>query len=764
MFERLVSSWSRPAVPRATQPAAAFSAARGGRVRRLRQVALTTKVAAARVAPLGTAAVWCGLLAAAAGADPAPVDSSRSRAADGRPVYRTPPIVVRAARAADAATQPGRYTLEPERLARQIASFEDVVRGVHALPGVGTASDLHGDFSVRGSGAHANSIWIDGIEVFFPYHLLGFNSVFNPGLVESAEFWSGGVPAEFGDATGGVLAVRSRGLLPARERGAVGLSYLSAQGRAAAGGATWGGAASLRRSYHDKLIDLLGGAGGHEIPAFHDVFLRGHWQPSPRFTLAAGVLHAGDGLTLLSPELRASDFNFIAADAESRERAFRDFASVHDRLTIHNRMTLVSLYARGVIGARTYVETTLGWVPQRFELGLRGDNDERVDIRAQVASLRQDVTLRRSNHRLRAGWLAYRDDTVRRVSAWIGILDLRESNASLNLHDIQERYEIDAARRRDYQAVYAQDEWTPWQRLTLGGGLRVEHDGLGREVLWSPRLSLEQRLGKASTLRATWNRVHGLRDKPMEVLPTATGAPAGAERSHETTLGLTTAPGRGVTAGASAWLKHGSRLVYASAPAVFANGGVSQGRGAELWVRLEPRDAPVHGGISLAWSRTRQRDPLAWRRRPDYTARDLDGFWRAEFEAPYWYRPVEDQPLRLGLDAQARWRAWDLGLRLQLASGRPYTPVEAVAVDPLNTRYGIAGAKGSARYPLYRRLDVRVQRRFEGAGLRWNVYADILNVTAADNVYQVRYNPAYTSRYVVHMLPTLPTLGVEARF
>jgi len=698
-------------------------------------------------------------------AAPAEPDSTTARAPDGRPVYTASPIVVRSTRPAAPLAQPGRYTLDQEKLGRQIASFEDVVRGVHALPGVGTASDLHGDFSVRGSGAHANSIWIDGIEVFFPYHLLGFNSILNPGLVESAEFWSGGVPAEFGDATGGVLSVRSRGLLPAREHGAVGLSYLSAQGRASGGGARLGAALSLRRSYHDKLIELMGTTGGHEIPAFHDLFARGHWQPSPRHTLAVGILHAGDGLTLLSPELRASDFDFIAADAESRDNAFRQFASAHDRLTLANRMTLISLYGRTVLGTRSYLETTFGWVPQRFELGLRGDNDESVDIRAEVASVRQDLTVRTSRHRARMGWLGYRDDTVRRVSAWVGILDLRDSNASLNLHDIQERYEIDAARRRDLIAAYVQEDWQATSRLTLGAGVRFEHDGLARETLWSPRASVEQRVGARSTVRGTWGIVHGLRDKPMEVLTAADGGVVGAERSHEATLGITTALARDAMVGLTGYVKHGSELVYASAPALYANGGVSRSRGLELWARVGGGERRMSGEMSLAWSRLRQYDPVAWRRLPDYSARDLEHFWRAVPEPSYWYRPAEDQPLRLGVAVQTRLRSWNLGMRLQVASGRAYTPVEAVAVDPVNTRYGIVGPRGSARYPLYRRLDVRVQRQFGGTtGLRWNVYADVLNVTSEDNVYQVRYNPGYTSRYVVHMLPTLPTLGVEARF
>ena len=678
---------------------------------------------------------------------------------------QTPPVVVHGERnpRRPTAAQPGRYGLDTDRLARQIANFEDVVRGVQALPGVSAASDLQGEFFVRGSNAAANSIWLDGVEIFFPYHLLGFNSIFNPGLIESAEFWSGGAPAEYGDATGGTLAIHSRGLLPAREHGAAGLSYLSAQARAAGSNARLGGALSVRRSYHDKLLQLLNQPAGREIPAFYDLFARGHWQMSRRNVVAIGVLRAGDDIDLAQPELRASDFDFIAADPASRDSAFREFAA-RDRLEISNRLIHTTAYWRALLSDNAYLETIVGFVPQTFRFALRGDSRETVAIRSQTTSLRQDLAWRTARHRTGLGWLVYRDDTVRQVSAWVGILGLRDSNASINLHDLKERYDFDTARRRDFSAGYAQHEWNIASRATLGTGLRFEHDGLTAETLWSPRTSVEVRPGQHWTLRGTWGIVHGLRDKPMEVLPTADGRAVGAEQSVETTLGAVGVLSRAWTTGVSAYLKRSSRLVYQSAPAVYANGGIARARGVELWARFEPRNRPLQFGFNCTWSETRELDPLAWRRQPNYRAENANDFWKAAYETPYWYRPMQDEPLRCSVDAACRIRSWDVGLRLQLASGRPYTPVRAVATDPLNIKYGISGDLGSARYPLYRRLDARISRHFATTHVHWSLYADVLNVTAAENVFQIRYNPAYTSRYVIRMLPTLPTLGLEARF
>jgi hypothetical protein len=66
--------------------------------------------------------------------------------------------------------------------------------------------------------------------------------------------------------------------------------------------------------------------------------------------------------------------------------------------------------------------------------------------------------------------------------------------------------------------------------------------------------------------------------------------------------------------------------------------------------------------------------------------------------------------------------------------------------------------------PLYRRLDLRLLRHFSSARVDWRLYAEVLNVTAAHNVYMQRWNRDYTGQYSVGMLPLLPTLGVEASF
>ena len=662
---------------------------------------------------------------------------------------------------------PGRYALGPADVAQQIANFEDVLRSVQALPGVSSASDLHGDFFVRGSGSNANSIWLDGIEIAFPYHILGFNSIFNPGMLADGEFWSGGAPVRFGNATGGVLSLRSRGAVEEPPAAVVGLSALSAQAHGAWGGARWGGAVSLRRSYHDKLLILLGTPAGREVPTFHDLFVRARLQVSSRHRFTASLLHAGDGLMLPRPEVRASDFDFLVLDESERDRAASEiqrFNALNDRLTLENRIAVATLGWSVVTGGRSYLETTLGFVPTNFEFGLRGDNRESVSIRATSLTLRQDLAWQPGRHRVGAGWLASRDVADRRVSAWSGILHLRESNSAINLADIDERVELTAVRRRTTFAAYADDE-IGWRgdRLRLGAGLRAEHDGWAQQTLLSPRLSATVAEG-GRTWRATAGVAHAMHDRAMDVQPTADGTALRAERAIEATFGCGTSIAAGLDVGATLYAKRLEDLVYEPSPAVYASGGEGRSYGLELQARFAPRRAPVRASLAYTCSETRQRDPKAWRRRPNYHATTIDDFWGAVEEAPYWYHPFQDERHRLGVEASVDFRRWSLGARYQFGSGRPYTPVQFVATDPIGIRYGIVGDLGSARYPYTQRLDVRAQRTWKRGRIGWNVYADVLNVTGADNVYSYRYNPSYTLRYAVKMLPTLPTLGVEARF
>jgi outer membrane receptor protein involved in Fe transport len=399
-----------------------------------------------------------------------------------------------------------------------------------------------------------------------------------------------------------------------------------------------------------------------------------------------------------------------------------------------------------------------------LRFSLVGDNNESLDIDTRSYTLRSDLAWQRQKHRVRAGFEAYRSETRGFVSAYAAILNLRLSNSALNLVDQKERYTVHLDRVRNYAALYVQDSWQWSKTVELGTGLRYEHDTLARQGLWSPRLSVAVRPHPRWNVRTTLVVYHTLRNTPMEVQPTRSGRPLRAERATEATVGISGRWAEPLRFGVTGWAKDFTSLVYEAEPAYYQNGGVGRSHGVETWLEFAPRRSALRASLQYAWSSVRHRDPVAWRRQWSEDPHTGERVWGPLFEEPYWYSPLQDQRHRFGLETRLRAGAWELGAHLQLASGLPYTPIESLQLDDEGNVYGIVGRKGSARLPDYGRLDLRAERSFQGSKLRWRVYAEILNVTAANNVYMTRWNRGYTQQYSVTMLPFLPTLGVEASF
>lgn len=680
---------------------------------------------------------------------------------------RLSPIRIAAQRQHVAPPQTSHYQIRREDVQQKVGGFEDVMRNVQALPGVSAPSDLHGEFFVRGSSAAANAIFLDGIEVMFPYHILGFNSVFSPGLVQQAEFYSANAPVEYAAATGGVLVVESRGGRPAAPSADVGLSWLSGQVNATVGSPNRGLTMSLRRSYHDKLVQLLGEVPNQQIPTFHEVHIRGRWSPRPGHTLSVGLLRAGDGMSIPSPEAQAQNYSLVQAqDGSGADDSVANIApsSRGDRLWVDNRLSVLSVQHSVSLSSQAHLQTTLGWVPQRFHFNLRSRDTENVDVQSSVASLRQTATWQGTEHRIRFGWRLYRDAAQRQVSVYSGLLQLKQGTTSLNLRDLTKRYDFHTWRLRGSAAVHVADSWQPGQGpWKFDSAVRLEHDTLIGDTFIDPRFAVAYRWGADWHVEATWGSAHTLRDKSVDIAPTVNGASLRAEKAITRTLGLTGTWSGGWRGGATVWQKRMSNLVYEVEPAYYANGAQGKAIGFETWLEWAAPRSSWSNRLQYSWSRTLQRNPVMFRRNAQPGATVLSP-WGPRFEAPYWFHPVHDVRHQLSLDARYRWSSWQFASQLRLNSGRPWTPVGQVLVDATGRRIGIEARRGSARLPLYARLDVRVARHFRGQNVQWNIYAEVLNVTQARNVFQHRYDTGYHNRIDLLMLPALPTLGFEVRF
>ena len=86
----------------------------------------------------------------------------------------------------------------------------DAVKVVQNLPGVargGTSSD---GVVMRGSNAEDSKIFLDGHEIPILFHFGGLKSVYNAALLTDIDVTTGGFGAQYGNATGGVVELKSR--------------------------------------------------------------------------------------------------------------------------------------------------------------------------------------------------------------------------------------------------------------------------------------------------------------------------------------------------------------------------------------------------------------------------------------------------------------------------------------------------------------------------------------------------------------------------
>jgi hypothetical protein len=246
-------------------------------------------------------------------------------------------------------------------------------------------------------------------------------------LVESAEFWSGGAPAEYADANQAACwrcaAVAPRHL---QSMCAVGLSYMSGQLRGAIGGPRLGGVVSLRAFLPGQSSCRCSErTAGGSFRRSHDAFVRGRWQPARGHLVTVWFLHAGDGMALPRPEISIGDLDFLSTD-ECAERS-SDCGSSRARTTASSCTTTSSSEPwmwRAVFGDRTSLETHAR--RRTAAIPLRVDSAT-ITNRSPSTALDHDPApgshlARHSNLRIKTGWLGFRDDTGGTSSAYAGIL------------------------------------------------------------------------------------------------------------------------------------------------------------------------------------------------------------------------------------------------------------------------------------------------------------------------------------------------------
>ncbi|MDT0631936.1 TonB-dependent receptor [Rubrivirga litoralis] len=642
-------------------------------------------------------------------------------------------------------------TLGPEEIRRTPGGQNDISRSLLALPGVTGAVDNRNDLLVRGGGPSENAYFVDGIEIPQINHFAtqgaagGALGLLNVDFIREATFYTGGFPVRYGDAASSVLVVENRPGSPGVLSGdvTVGASEagVSLDGSS---GPDFNWTFSARRSYLQLLFELI------DLPirpAYWDFQSRVEYTPTDDDRLVYFGLWAVDDFDIAQPD-DPDDFEGI----ETASRVLDN-----DQRSYTQGVSWRRLFPNGVVTtavSRSYQEFFFDDLDEAGAPLLSNDAEEAAWRLRSDADFRVSPTLT-----LGVGGGASRETVAS---------EFFQRATPGTPFDQDLRFDTDLGLWKGFG--YAQlTARAVGGRLAVTAGVRADAtDFLDQAAVASPRLSASFDVTDAVEVSAAVGR---FTQSPELVSLAVQQDGAYVNRSldwidvGQLVGGVAVTPTASVRLSAEGYYKsYGSYPVSASDPRVsLANQGgdfgtvgaeplVSVGGGRAYGVEVSAQKRLTSrfyglGSYTLGWSEFSGADgvfrPSAW-----------------------------DVRHNVSLTGGVRLGGWEVGTRLAVLSGRPFTPFDLAASreEYALSRRGVRDLDrlNAERTGAYARLDLRVDRRF-ALGRRVNgvVYVDVQNVLDRENVFSVQYteDPAEPDFLRDQTnVGRLPTVGFSVEF
>jgi hypothetical protein len=702
---------------------------------------------------------------------------------------------------------PASIPLRPQQVFAVAGAVDNVFRALHTLPGVAATEEFGSRLAVRGGTPDQNLTVMDGVEIHNPYRLFGLTSAFNPETVEKFELSAGAFSAKYGDRLSSILIVENRdGRKDAVIKGSTTLSITD--GNVLVEGpwrnrdkGSW--LVSARRTYYDLVAERLT---EQDLPGFQDVQFRQTYEASPETKLTLFGIRSREGGNV---RIEGDDSEYGAIATAARNDVF-------------------GLRARRFFGTRLSSTLALAYyefaqtlaVDARFEDGSRRSNGRRnetlinIDFNQTTTtrdfSFRNDWSLAASSsslweaglefHRLRTG-ATYDIEGERNLGEANGS-SVRGGSALPDFYDEK----IPSNR----WGAYVQNRINAGARVSLEGGLRLSRSSLTRDLVLEPRVSLVARRGETLRFRAALgahSQSPGI-EKLLQAdyfLDFSNGGLRN-ERSRHATIAVEK-DFSGVSLRAEAYYKGFNDLIVGALES-----------SAELAARISRYDFPktLQGDIqrgplitttpeNSGAGRSRGLEIIATRPRGD-GSRVLSGWasyslGKATKEVYDLTMPFEyDRRHALSLVGQVKAsRKVEVGFTLRAASGFPRTkPIgsrvvatedsfdddrdgnrtelvperDALGLPVYTANFGSVSNLLRAHYPVFMRLDLRVNWRPRGEQSRWLFYLELINATNRQNVgqYEAKLRPVSSGERPnveetpAAGLPRLPTFGIRFHF
>lgn len=597
----------------------------------------------------------------------------------------------------------------------------DLVSYLSTMPGVISLGDRGGQVFIRGGEPSHNMVLLDGMNVYQPFHLLGFYSAFSGDVLNRADIYAGGYNSQYSGRLSSVIDVKTRnGNLKEHEKA---ISIAPFVNTARLEGPLIKDKLSILASVRQSVIDRLAAQYvNQELPyKFGDIFGKAFFKMTENNHLTFTFLHTYDRGALDNLDVSSRDEirwkntvmggNWLLLPKNSPL-----LANIHFSVS---RLDM-ELGPRGVATRTSEIED--------FDAGIRitnyvgktefnyGGYLRTTKLNAELGGLYQNLA--RDNSRLPKFGL-YLDPNIGIGDNW----ELRPGFTFLFFDEygfFPEPRLRAIWRKGQHQVSFASGLYH--QELT---GLNDRRDATNVFTAWvdSP---LEE-------LTRSWHVIAGYRIEPSP------GLEVSIEGYHK-------------------WLNDLYIAEWTAFPVLNTDLQLAQGTTKGMDIRFEFRRPNFYGfltyGLSYVNYQATQESLELW-----YGTTSLD------------FRPSHDRRHQINALANVKVGAFDISARWNLGSGVPFNQVRGfdryllldgpvdVSEDPGEVRV-IYDEPFGGEMPFYHRLDVSIDRSWDFKGGVFSLQAGVINVYDRTNIFAL---DVFTLEQT-DQLPVIPTLGAKIEF
>ncbi len=664
-----------------------------------------------------------------------------------------------------------------EEIRRSPGDLVDIQRSMQALPSVVSGSDQMNEIITRGGYPGENLFLMDNIEIPNPNHFPmqgsggGPINMLNSYMVKNVDFHAGAFAAKFGDKASSVMDIKLRE--GSRER----LRFEGTMGMSGVGILTEGPISenasfilSARKSYLDLIISSTGLTA---VPQYHNLQGKLSWDIGKNHKLMFNSLYGADEINI-----------------ENENEA--GYGRGAENVDTNNSQLINGLTWRALWTDKLYAYTTLSALESNtfadvYEFRENGAKHTffTQDSRENIYQFKTDFVYRlRDNVELNFGASVENvqfDQNLWQEADTLFIYDTTGTRKKTGAFDrIYPSYRIDRAIDSYKSTGYGQMAIDILKRLRVTAGLRYDYFDYNAFDSWSPRLGLSYFITPDLTANVAYGK-HYQSPAMVDLMRNETNRSLKSKYNDQYVVGLDYLLRDDIKLTVEAYYKGYDDIpinVKYTTPepldddqGAMVNAAEARSKGIEFFLqkKLTDRFSTI---VSYAHSKAEAKDPRTGEYYPwNYDYQNIFTFiagykfhwykdsWYQNIKNDWWFNFISWLPF-------APSDEYEISFKFRYLGGRPYTEPNYY---PRYQKWIVEEQQqlNDKRYPVYHRLDLRIDRRFIFNSWNLIVFFDINNVYNRDNIWTYQYGVNDNGRKQIEEIlqyKTLPVGGISVEF